>query len=73
MHLNPYGQDAVLLAADLVNDPPTSVERLTARCAATGVVIDMPADDSDLGSCEATLILWTAIVDADTPASAQNS
>lgn len=43
MHLNPYGEDAVNLAADLANRRPTGVEELAERCRAAGLVLENPA------------------------------
>lgn len=63
MHLNPYGQDAVCLAAELANDRPTSVADLVARCSSAGLVIDMPVDDRDLATASQLVEQWCAIVD----------
>ncbi|MEJ2871166.1 CGNR zinc finger domain-containing protein [Actinomycetospora sp. OC33-EN08] len=67
MHLNPYGHDAVLLAADLVNDPPSGPEDLVQRCRAAGLVVDATADD-DLERAREVLDGWVRVVDADEPA-----
>lgn len=64
MQLNPYGQDAVLLAADLANDPPADAAELTRRCAAAGLVVDRPAGAADLADALALGADWLAIVDA---------
>lgn len=40
MHFNHYGQDAVGLAVDLANNPPTDADELVARCDAAGFVFD---------------------------------
>ncbi len=40
MHFNHYGQDAVGLAVDLANNPPTDADELDARCDAAGFVFD---------------------------------
>ncbi len=64
MHLNPYGQDAVCLIADLANRPPSSVTELVSRCAAAGLVIDMPVSDADLTATLELINRWCAIVDA---------
>ncbi len=64
MHLNPYGRDAVLLAVDLTNDPPTTPDELTARCLAAGVVDHPGADAADLATVLDLLDTWRAIVDA---------
>ncbi len=64
MHLNPYGHDAVLLAADLANDPPATPDELTARSLAAGVVDHRGASDADLATTLDLLDTWRAIVDA---------
>ncbi|BBH68236.1 hypothetical protein ACTI_49210 [Actinoplanes sp. OR16] len=64
MHLNPYGADAVNLAADLVNDRPATADELAARCRAAGLVLEMPVSESDLDQLTATLARWEAVVDA---------
>jgi len=67
VHLNPYGGDAVALAVELANDPPTSVADLECRCTAAGLVLGRPMRDADLGTVEEFLRRWTAVVDAATP------
>lgn len=66
MHLNPYGHDAVVLAADLVNEPPETAGELVARCRTAGLVVDATADD-DLDRAREVLAHWTRIVDAPEP------
>ena len=65
MHLNPYGRDAVTLAADLVNDPPATTADLELRCVAAGLVL---GGAPDLAAVSAFLCRWTAVVDAPTAA-----
>lgn len=67
MHLNPYGQDAVLLAVDLANAPPADATELGHRCAAAGLVVDRPGTTADLHATHDLLATWTAIVDAPDP------
>ncbi|MDL5157211.1 CGNR zinc finger domain-containing protein [Actinomycetospora termitidis] len=67
MHLNPYGRDAVLLAADLANDPPSGHEDLVRRCRDAGLVVDGTADD-DIERTRAVLERWVRVVDATEPA-----
>lgn len=67
MHLNPYGRDAVLLAADLANDPPSGTAQLVDRCRAAGLVVEGTADD-DLERTRDLLARWLRIVDAADPA-----
>ncbi|KNX37536.1 CGNR zinc finger domain-containing protein [Luteipulveratus halotolerans] len=65
MHINPYGEEPVVLAADLVNDPPETLDALRDRCADAGVVIDMPVRRADLAATRALLDAWLTVVDAD--------
>jgi predicted RNA-binding Zn ribbon-like protein len=64
MHLNPYGSDAVMLAVDLANDPPTTVAGLDARCRANGVVVELRTRSADLVKVRSVLTEWLAVVDA---------
>jgi predicted RNA-binding Zn ribbon-like protein len=65
VHLNPYGEDPVRLAADLVNYPPRTGAELGKRCAAAGVVVDQAPTAGDLREVERFLALWLGVVDAD--------
>ena len=64
MQLNPYGQDAVLLAVDLAVDPPATPEMLAERCAAAGVVIELPVTADDLALTRSFVSDWLAVLDA---------
>jgi CGNR zinc finger protein len=64
VHINPYGADPVLLALNLVNDPPCTAALLAARCEAAGFVIDAPIRDEDLAETSAFLSDWMGVVDA---------
>jgi len=64
MHLNPYGEDAVNMAADLANRRPTSAEELTARCRAAGLTLHSPATPQDLDRILDALDMWEKVVDA---------
>lgn len=64
MHLNPYGADAVNLAADLANRRPGTPAELADRCRAAGLVLESPATADDLRRVLATLDAWEAVVDA---------
>lgn len=68
VHLNPYGQDAVRLIADLANDRPRSLPELVRRCAAAGLVIDMPVGDRDLAVALELVDAWCEVADATEPA-----
>ncbi len=65
MHFNHYGQDAVLLAVDLANDPPRDAGELVSRCDAAGFVFD--ADDVGIRDLHKTLEYlerWRAVARA---------
>ncbi len=57
MHLNPYGEDAVNLAADLANRRP-AVPELADRCRAAGLVLESPATPQDLARTQDALEAW---------------
>ncbi|WP_327715416.1 CGNR zinc finger domain-containing protein [Streptomyces sp. NBC_00490] len=63
MHLNPYGEDAVNLAADLANRRPVSAEELADRCRAAGLVVEGPATPEDLERTAVVLDTWEKVVD----------
>jgi len=65
VHLNPYGEDPVRLAADLAATPPHTAADLAQRCVAAGVVVDRPPTRADLDELETFLAKWLAVVDAD--------
>ncbi|MFC4053508.1 CGNR zinc finger domain-containing protein [Actinomadura syzygii] len=64
MHLNPYGADAVKLAADLANRRPATAAELAHRCHAAGLVVERPVTSPDLDQTLALLEEWEKIVDA---------
>lgn len=64
MHLNPYGKDAVELAAELANRRPVSAEELAERCRAAGLVVEGPVAPEDLERAHTTLDAWEKVVDA---------
>ncbi|MFE6664825.1 CGNR zinc finger domain-containing protein [Streptomyces sp. NPDC057697] len=65
MHLNPYCEDVVNLAADLANRRPASAEELADRCRAAGLVLDLPVTPQDLDRTQDLLDAWEMAVDAD--------
>ncbi|MEU0687591.1 CGNR zinc finger domain-containing protein [Streptomyces uncialis] len=65
MHLNPYGEDAVNLAADLANRPPVTARELADRCRAAGLTLEIPVTPQDLAMVTDATDLWVAVVDAD--------
>ncbi|MBW5425973.1 CGNR zinc finger domain-containing protein [Streptomyces sp. BG9H] len=64
MHLNPYGTDAVNLAADLANRRPAGPDDLTNRCIAAGLTLESPAVPADLDVLLPALDAWEKVVDA---------
>lgn len=64
VQLNPYGQDAVRLAVDLANDPPSSLDDLVDRCRPAGVALGMPVGEADLRATLALVDQWCLVVDA---------
>ncbi|MGY0057594.1 CGNR zinc finger domain-containing protein [Streptomyces sp. LZ34] len=64
MHLNPYGEDAVNLAADLANRRPHSADELAHRCRAAGLMPERPVTARDLDLAQDALDTWEKIVDA---------
>ena len=65
MHINPYGRDPVLLAVELVNDPPSSVAELVERCLGAGLAREWEPVPADLTAVRAFLDRWAAVVDAE--------
>jgi len=68
MHLNPYGEYAVLLAADLANTPPRTGPEVHERMRDGGMTMDWPHRPDDLDSTLAMIEEWLAVVDAPDPA-----
>jgi predicted RNA-binding Zn ribbon-like protein len=66
VHLNPYGADAVLLAADLQRSRPTTPAELESVCRRSEVVIDRSATKADVALVHAVLDRWLTVVDAPT-------
>ncbi|GAA4069406.1 MULTISPECIES: CGNR zinc finger domain-containing protein [Actinomadura] len=64
MHLNPYGEAVVNLAADLANRPPASAEELADRCRAAGLVLECPVTPQDLDRARTVVAAWERVVDA---------
>ena len=66
MHLNPYGEYAVLLAVDLIWNPPENGAALQHRCEEAGLTVDRPGTDADLQAVNDFLQSWLEVVDAPT-------
>ncbi|MEV0588603.1 CGNR zinc finger domain-containing protein [Nonomuraea sp. NPDC050310] len=64
MRFNPYGEDAVNLAADLANRRPATAQELADRCRAAGLVLERPATPEDVDRVHAVLERWEKVVDA---------
>ncbi|MCO1337677.1 hypothetical protein BJH93_02045 [Kocuria polaris] len=64
MHLNPYGEYAVLLAASLANDWPADRAGIEDRTREFGMTMSFPTADDDHGQTRAVIDAWLEIVDA---------
>lgn len=64
MHLNPYGEYAVLLAASLANDWPADRSQIVERARDAGMTMDFtPAADADHAATRAVIDEWLRVVD----------
>ena len=64
MHLNPYGEYAVLLAASLANDWPQTRDGIVARTRDFGMTMAFAQTPADHSEVRAVLDRWLAVVDA---------
>lgn len=67
MHLNPYGEYAVLLAASLANEWPADRAGIVARTRVFGMTMDFPAAPDDHPRTRRVLDDWLTVVDAAEP------
>ncbi len=67
MHLNPYGEYAVLLAASLADDWPSDRAGIEERTLALGMTQTFPAAPGDHAAVRAVIDDWLAIVDEPDP------
>lgn len=67
MHLNPYGEYAVLLAASLANDWPDDRAGIEERTLELGMTQTFPPAPGDHAEVRAVIDDWLAIVDAADP------
>lgn len=67
MHLNSYGEYAVLLAASLANDWPDERDGVVARTREFGMTMPFPEKPGDHKRCRAAIDAWLQVVDAPTP------
>ena len=67
MHLNPYGEYAVLLAASLANDWPTDRAGIVARTRDFGMTVDFPESPGDHARVRRVIDDWLTVVDEPEP------
>jgi hypothetical protein len=67
MHLNPYGEYAVLLAASLANDWPEDRDGIAARARELGMTMTFPVGHDDHAGTRRVIDDWLAILDATEP------
>ncbi|WP_420122742.1 CGNR zinc finger domain-containing protein [Nakamurella sp.] len=67
MHLNPYGEYAVLRAASLANDWPADRAGIVARTRERGMTMDFRVEPDDHRRTRRVLDGWLAVVDAADP------
>ncbi|MBL3686239.1 CGNR zinc finger domain-containing protein [Leucobacter zeae] len=67
MHLNPYGEYAVLLAASLANEPARNRTEIFARTREFGMTMDFPELPDDAERVGEVVDAWLEVVDADDP------
>lgn len=67
MHLNPYGEYAVLLAASLANDPPKNREDIVDRTREYGMTMTFSEGPDDPSGVRQVLQEWLRVVDAEDP------
>lgn len=64
MHLNPYGEYAVALAASLANDWPADRTEIIARTREVGMTVEFPAESDDYERVRQVIDGWLTVVDA---------
>ncbi|MBD7994326.1 CGNR zinc finger domain-containing protein [Arthrobacter sp. Sa2CUA1] len=64
MHLNPYGEYAVLLAASLANDWPGTRDGIVARTRDFGMTMAFSQTPADQREVRTVIDRWLAVVDA---------
>lgn len=67
MHLNPYGEYAVVLAASLANDWPADRAQIVARARDVGMTVEFPEEPDDHERVRRIVDGWLAVVDAEDP------
>jgi len=66
MHLNPYGEYAILLAQSLANEWPPDREGVIARTRDHGMTMPFPEQPGDHARCREVVDQWLHVVDAET-------
>ena len=67
MHLNPYGEYAVLLAASLANDWPTDRAGIVARTRVYRMTAEFPDTPDDHARVRTVIDDWLSVVDTTDP------
>lgn len=67
MHLNPYGEYAVLLAGSLANDWPSDAVGIVERAREEGMTMVFPSGPDDHAEVRQVIDDWLTVVDADDP------
>ncbi|MFC3300722.1 CGNR zinc finger domain-containing protein [Arthrobacter agilis] len=67
MHLNPYGEYAVLLAASLANAWPEDRPAIVGRTRDFGMTMDFPVVQDDHARVREVIDAWLAVVDTGDP------
>lgn len=67
MHLNPYGEYAVVFAASLANDWPLDRESIVTRAHKHGMTAAIPESDADHPLVRSVVDEWLRIVDEPDP------
>lgn len=65
MHLNPYGEYAVLMAASLANDWPDTRDGIETRTRDFGMSMEFPRHSRDHAGVRRVIDEWLRVVDAD--------
>ncbi|WP_029068062.1 CGNR zinc finger domain-containing protein [Jonesia quinghaiensis] len=67
MHLNPYGEYAVLLAGSLANGWPTDRAGIVDRTRQYGMTMQFPSHPNDWEKCRTVIDRWLRVVDTPDP------
>ncbi|GAA4758594.1 CGNR zinc finger domain-containing protein [Citricoccus nitrophenolicus] len=64
MHLNPYGEYAVVLAASLANEWPADRDGIVQRAREVGMTVEFPEGPEDHTQVRGVIDEWLTVVDA---------